>query len=51
MKIKYMKVLSEIQDICKEEKCCESCQFLYGRNCLFILIPKYWELDKFRIEE
>lgn len=52
MKLSHMEVLREMQAICKKEKSCSnSCPFFGGRHCLFILIPQYWELDKFKIEE
>lgn len=54
MKLRHMRVLHEIQAICEgKEKvaCSESCPFRYDDGgCLFVLIPKYWELDKFEIE-
>lgn len=53
MKLKHMKVLQEIQAICEGEVnggCSGSCPFFDGGHCLFMLIPKYWELDKFKIE-
>ena len=55
MKQSHIEVLHEIQAICEGEVnggCSESCPFRYdGEHCLFILIPQYWELDKFEVEE
>ena len=54
MKLSHMEILREIQAICEGEVnggCSESCPFRYdGGHCLFMLIPKYWELDRFEVE-
>lgn len=54
MKQRHMKVLREIQAICKKELkggCSESCPFFDGDHCLTMAIPKFFELNKFKIEE
>lgn len=58
IELSHMKVLREIQAICKERRkgrgCegCKSCQFSSkGIFCLFFISPKYWELDRFEVEE
>ena len=53
MELRHMEVLREMQAICEGEVksgCSESCPFYYDDGCLFVLYPKYWEWDKFKIE-
>lgn len=53
MELRHIEMLHEIQAICEEEVkggCSESCPFYYDDGCLFVLYPKYWELDKFKTE-
>lgn len=53
MKQNHIEVLREMQAICEEKVkggCSESCPFFDGSHCLLIVIPKFWELDEFKVE-